>query len=227
MKHFKVGVTYFLVLVVLVAAFFGSVYLANKAKKHAQNTETQNSNENTNSPDSLEATSPSNRPGFRVYTNLENNFSFEFPYNLTDAGDKIAYLPYVNTELKTLVSFKHEIDVQYCGASGECRPTTTDFKFGAAIVDTPLTKIKAEPGTKAEILTLGENKDVLTFSQGAEGEGIIYYFLSIAPGKTLMIYQYYIDENVLLNYKKVKEFMPFEKQKVTMREIISSLKKTK
>lgn len=227
MKHLKVGITFALVLVVLIAAFFGSVYLANKAKESAKNRETQNVNQNTNTPESLETTSPSTRSGFRVYTNLTNNFSFEYPENLLDAGDEFTYLPYVNTKLTTEASFKHEVNVQYCAPSGECKPTTTDFKFGIAIVDTPLTKIKAEPGTKAEILTLGENKDVLTYSQGAEGEGVVYYFLSIAPGKTLMLYQPYIDENVLVNYKKVKDFLPFTKQKETMKEIITSLKKTK
>ena len=63
------------------------------------------------------------------------------------------------------------------------------------------------------------------YTEGAEGEGIVYTFIP-HNNKLLILYRTFIDENVITNYKNVKNFITYAKQAEIMTEIIESIKFT-
>lgn len=224
MKNLKLVLVVGILLAFLIIAFFISSFLADKAKQRqaAQNNTPINQNqEGQNVP-----TEPSNgNVALNTYTNTANGFSLQYPNTLKSGWEDFFYSPNRNTQIKTEASFIHEINTEYCGLSGACRPTTQDFGFDIGIMQLSLPQTKAQLiqyGSDPQTETLGSNQ-VISVSQGAEGEGINYYFVALANNETLVFYQPYIDESVVQKYKTVKDFIPFLQQKAMMRTILSSL----
>lgn len=62
------------------------------------------------------------------------------------------------------------------------------------------------------------------YSEGAEGEGMAYYFFELPNGKTLILYQRNISENVVTKYQSVPEFIQIEEQMKIMDRILASFK---
>lgn len=166
-------------------------------------------------------------PSSKRYINTANGFSFIYPNNLKTGTEDFTYVPSGSEEKVALeAQFVHEIPVEYCAASGECRPTTQDFEFGVSIIESSLAKLR----TRIEIpMTTKKFGDVTAYimNQGVEGEGINYYFVVLDSTRTLMFDQRYIDENILISYKTAKDFIPFAQQNKMMETIISSLTFTK
>lgn len=79
-------------------------------------------------------------------------------------------------------------------------------------------KIKGE----LKDFTAGSNK-FRYFSQGVEGEGIYYYFISLPNKKTLMVSRTYIDETILSSYKTAKDFITKANQDKLVEQILASL----
>lgn len=221
MIKFKPLLTFLLVLAVLVVAYFASLYLADKAKEKEMS---QAGQSNTN-VDQLQATT-------QTYDNSEEKYSFTYPSTLKDGMEDITYAPYDtgNAETDKYVvdkSLLHESNSEYCAPIGECTPTTRDFVLNAAVIESSIARIKNSIAT-SEVKTerIGQYT-VLTTTQGVEGEGLIWYFVALPSGRTLMFTQKYMDESVMSKYKSVKDFIPFKEQNRITREIISSLIFTK
>jgi hypothetical protein len=120
------------------------------------------------------------------------------------------------------------IPVQYCSLSGECRNSTTNFviNFGpTGYGDTKFTLqdfYKSEIGSSLNKRLIG-NHTVYIYEIGAEGEGIIYYFVLAPKDNIYVVALKYINEQVMLNYKNAKGFVPFADQMRTAEDIIKSL----
>jgi hypothetical protein len=192
-------------------------------------TETVNANiSNSNSNIYDDASQASTDTNQLTYTNSEHKFTFTYPKTLKAGMEEFTFLPYGGEggqQVHTEASFIHEINTQYCAPSGECRPTTQDLAFNVSVINSPLSDVQKSLGGSAAQLkseTLG-GKNVLEVSQGVEGEGINYYFVSLNEGSTLMFDQRYIDQNILVGYKTAPGFIVIDQQNKIMRDIISSL----
>jgi hypothetical protein len=162
-----------------------------------------------------------------VYTDSENKFSFAYPSGKFTTYQSAVSLPFGKRELvNPVTAYKHEIKTEYCAPSGVCQPTTIDMSFGAAVLPQTLLAIKSE--NPAFNLTKIKYGEVMAeeYAEGAEGEGMAYYFFQLPNGKTLMLYQRNISEKVLTKYQNVPEFMKIDEQVKTMKDIIASLKFT-
>jgi hypothetical protein len=170
-------------------------------------------------------------PAKRTFSQVGKDYIFEFQYptNLFTAeyGNDI-FLPYRNDNSTAIseVVLNHTIPVEHCALSGQCTPTTTDLKVGATVLKDTLATIKnSSIGNQLIPQTYGTTK-ALVLAQGVEGEGIEYYFIEMPNGKVLMMYYQYINENVVQNYKKAKDFIPYAKQTRIAEDIIKSIKFT-
>lgn len=169
----------------------------------------------------------SQTPPNRTLRSVQKYFVYEFAYPTNtfkpEYAEDIA-LPY-NSEAQAYgeLSLYHEIPMQYCGASGECVPITIDMKVGAVALNDPIDTIKRSAiGTQLITKTFGKNT-ALVLAQGAEGEGINYYFIETPNKKVVMIYHRYINEQVVQNYKNQKDFIPYSEQIKIMENIIKSI----
>ncbi len=169
-------------------------------------------------------------PKLRTFRSINKDliYEFEYPTNTFAAeyGENI-YIPYNYDKMSySQITLFHQIPVQYCGASGQCTPNTIDMKFGAVLLEDSITDIqRSNIGDQLKARTFGTNT-TLILSQGAEGEGIEYYFIEMPNQKVLMLYHKYINENVVLNYKKEKDFIPYAKQVEIAENIVQSVKFT-
>lgn len=154
----------------------------------------------------------------------KGGFSLDYPTDLFIQYKKERTFPgpLGSTMTTTLDEFKHEIPVQYCALSGNCVPTTIDMAFGAfKINDTFDPKDFPDLNLKKKSFV-----DIQAWEgqQGAEGEGIVYVFIPSADGNQYtVIYRTYIDENIVLSYKKAKDFIPIKQQEEIFRKIVTSL----
>lgn len=161
----------------------------------------------------------------KIFTDAENGYSFSYPQDLYKPYGISISLPYGDRSLLApRASFKHEINVEYCALSGQCQPTTIDMSFGAVVVPDSLNKILADHPEFKLMEVQRATMKTLEYSEGAEGEGMNYYFFSLPNGKTLILYQRNISEQVVTKYQTVPEFMKFEDQMKTMDKILASLK---
>jgi hypothetical protein len=129
------------------------------------------------------------------------------------------------------IELAHIINTKHCALSGVCTPTTTNMKFGVIvfpkdIYPTLVSLKKTSIGSELTNKTYGSNKAYI-LSQGVEGEGINYYFIENPNGGLLMVYYQYINENVLSEYKNVKDFIPYATQNRIVENVVASIKFTK
>jgi hypothetical protein len=163
-------------------------------------------------------------PTENTYTNSEYNFTFTYPKNLKSGTQEFTFVPSgANERIELETQFIHEINSEYCAPSGDCKPTTQDFGFGVSVIPSSVADLQKRIETPMTSQRFG-NVTAYTMNQGVEGEGINYYFVSLSNTSTLMFDQRYIDENTLIGYKNVKEFIPYRQQNDMMKTIISSLK---
>ncbi len=220
MKHAKVGLTFVLILIVLVAAFFGSVYLANKAKQKEMSKQGQdNINSNASKVDPI-----TKGTARTTYMNKQYGFSLEYPEFFMAGVEDFTYLPYGNGQVKTEANFYHEISKPHCDLRGEeCEPTTRDLDIGVSVVPESLQSIQNKT---YEPLTETNYGAVKTYSlrQGVEGEGIFYAFIPLTTKSTLMIYSSYIDESVVSGYANAPGFITYNEQVKIIEEVYKSIK---
>lgn len=164
----------------------------------------------------------------RTFSRTNAGFAFEYPTGIftpTYAAD--IFLPYSQSAQQAIgeIELAHIIKVQYCAPSGKCTPTTTNMKFGAVpLKDQTFASLKkSSVGQELIPQTYGTNK-ALVLAQGAEGEGIEYYFLENPSGGVLMLYYQYINENIVTKYKSVKDFIPYAEQTHIIEDMVKSVK---
>ncbi len=213
--------------VVLIIALIG-IFLYVNAKHEATPV-----NENINADANLTASptpSPTPTPTpivGQTYTSDKGKFSFVYPTGKFIPNTLTLSMPFGQRNVMNAeFSVKHEINTEYCALSGKCQPTTVDMSFGAVVIDQTLQTIKSEnPNFE---LTKVKHGNIITeeYAEGAEGEGINYYFIPLSGGKTLMMFERNINEQVVTKYQAVPEFIKFADQQKIMNDIISSLKIT-
>lgn len=204
------------VLVGLVIAFFISLTLKNKVEDK-QSANQANQNAQTNNSES---------PKADFYTSFKYGFTFNFE-NLKQF-ENISYKLSVpngtaRLNLDAVTAYEHKIPVEYCSLKGDCIPTTTDMIFGAAVIESNIDDYakrnpQLEPATN---LTYS-----YSYSEGAEGEGMNYYFIALNPKRTAVIFHKYIDETVNTKYKAETEFIPYTTQKQKIENLLKTFKST-
>jgi hypothetical protein len=162
-------------------------------------------------------------PKIASYTDIENNFSIQYPADFKQLEKEIP-TPYTNSATPVPAKvFFHTIPVEYCNLKGDCVPETTDISIAFSVVNSSVATIN-QSKVKDELtnITFGEN----TFrfmTQGVEGEGIYYYFISLPNKKTLMITRTYLDENILTSYKNAADFIDKFNQDKLAKQVLMSL----
>ena len=240
MTKLKPLFTFLLILAVLVLAYFASLYLADKAKQHELN-----DNKNSDSQENLRTTTISTDEPLANSDGTEQNISDsgKKSYGSQKWGYRFDYPAWQFSSYQTNMSFptpagksgvvgratakvdafKNVIAVEHCALSGECTPTTTNMTFGSIMRDE---QFSLENYPDLEFVGhLYGNTPSWEYTEGAEGEGIVYTFIP-HNNKLLILYRTFIDENVITNYKNVKNFITYAKQAEIMTEIIESIKFT-
>lgn len=183
------------------------------------------SNPNQVAPKPVETQKPPQN--LKTYTDATNKFSFAYPDTLVQSEGDINS-PYTATPVAiTSQIFAHTIPIEHCTLKPECTPTTTDFSIGFTIVNSSVAKIVASPKMAGTAdITLGASK-LKYLEMGVEGEGIIYYFIALPSGKTLMISQTFLSDSILSedlqNLYKTKGFITRTEQDALAKQILTSL----
>ncbi len=162
-------------------------------------------------------------PKLASYTDTTNSFSIQYPADFV-RSEKEVNTPYTNAAVPiTSTNFAHTIPVKYCNLKGDCVPNTTDISIAFTVVNSSLDTInQSKVKSELEDFTAGTNK-FRYFTQGVEGEGIYYYFISLPNKKTLMISRTYLDENILISYKTSEDFIKKGDQDNLAEQILRSL----
>lgn len=230
MMNLKKVLTVGLVLAVLLIAFFVSVTLKTRVEdKRRANNNQQNTNQatNNNSNSSNPIADEKARTGTVVgntYTNTKYGFSFQFAglsefekigYNITVPNGQYSM------NIDDLITFRHTVEAEYCSPRGDCVPTTTDMIFGVSAFSGNLSEYaKSNPQlTKAP---KGVTTYTYSYNEGAEGEGINYFFIQLANNNIAVVYHQYIDETVLASYKSVPDFIKYKLQQQRISNLLKS-----
>ncbi len=217
--NIKKVITAALLLIILIALYFGAVYLKQRGPIGNQ----PDFKMDDKLPEPVKQYDAVNN----IYTSPEHKFSFAYSKRLKAGVEDYTFIPTKkSTQIDLETQLVYEINKQYCAPSGECRPTTQNFGFGVSVIDSSIPMLKKNIEQPLEEKLFGTIK-VYTMSQGVEGEGINYYFIPLTAGETLMFDQRYLDENILISYKKVQDFIPLAEQNAMMEAIIKSLTITK
>jgi|GEM_PF-4422879 len=167
------------------------------------------------------------QPKLLAYSDTANKFGFSYPEYLVQTEADVATPYTANPVDVTSQIFTHTIPMQYCNLKGDCVPNTTDFSISFTVVNSSVATISSSPNmTGIADVTFGANK-FKCLTQGVEGEGIVYCFISLPSGKTLMVSRKFIDENVLAGYKNAKDFIKKADQDKLAAQIMGSLTLTK
>lgn len=171
---------------------------------------------------------PFSQNTLKNFTNSENGFSFEYPSNIFKLSQETRQTP-LKTSLDNITTniLSHTINHEYCGLSGQCKPTTTDIELSWIVVDEKITQVKQKnPDLDYWSEPIKENQ--FTFAEiGAEGEGINYFFLELPNEKTLIFSHRYINEQLITSYQDVPDFIPYTKQNQIIIDILGSIKTDK
>lgn len=226
MKNLKTGLSFALVLIILLIAFFVSMTLAKKSHdkevgmKNSQGSSVENSSNNTNTDNG----DPTSVYGTKTYVNELGGYTFDYPADLFQPFKAPISFPAPNGKNITanVDAFKHEIAVEHCALSGKCTPTTIDMSIGSTFRNETF-DIKNYPNIDfVKIPFESETGFIYEYNQGVEGEGMVFTFIP-QQNKLIIIYRTYIDENINLVYKKAKDFLPIAKQEEIYKKIINSL----
>ena len=165
----------------------------------------------TESPTVLTFEDKSNGYGFKYPVELEANYFTEGMENYTsgislpkDIEDKGFGLGH---------DLGKVLKVQYCTLKGDCGPTTVNYSVATGEMDITEKDLLKLPLAKSFTKTrLGTQSFMYDYSEGAEGEGINYHFIPVAPGKIVIVAHRYINEQVVTSYQKTPNFTKYEKQ---------------
>jgi hypothetical protein len=163
-----------------------------------------------------------------TYSNTQYGFTISYPKNLMVQAEQDIVLPFTNTQTKRPgVIFKHEVDKEYCDLSGlpeNCTPKTVNVSLSLTPLDMPLRDIAASRINEFLKASAFGATPALKMEQGAEGEGVNYYFMPLNDRQSLMAAWRYIDENTLIAYKDVPGFIKKEDQQKLFLDIAKTLK---
>ena len=176
------------------------------------------------SPDGIVDKSPS----LKTFTNEQFGFSLKYPADFELADDTVVIAPNYEERIPAK-TFTRKINKEYCDLSGlpeGCTPYTRNPEITVAVVGgsvagliTEWTELFGGP----EQVKIG-GREFALWTQGAEGEGMNYYFTALGPDLTLLLAYRYLDENTLILYKGFPGFWDLAKQKVVFEKVVSSLK---
>lgn len=179
----------------------------------------------------------SQQPTLKTYNSSKYGLSFSYPsFLLAEQYEPTAgiFVPYNDVDgvdagpTQIEADFSYILNVEYCAPSGDCAPSTENMNFGFSAIDEPIESIRAKSKNTTELTRKTFGKNVFyEAQQGAEGEGIFYYFIPLDKETTLMFYRTYLDENILIAYKDTPNFISYAKQGQIMNDILSSLTFTK
>ncbi|MDQ3018918.1 MAG: hypothetical protein M3Q64_03545, partial [bacterium] len=176
-----------------------------------------NSSNNAAPPTNTSTTDPEGH-----YTNKVNGYSFDYPKALFVEYQTTTTLPHDNSKV-SVDALKHELPMQYCAPSGQCRPTTINMSVGSTMINGPIEAIqKTDIGSQMIKKQLGD-LTVYELEMGAEGEGIVYYYIPMPSNKILVIFRTFIDESTLISYKGANDFIPLAEQKRIFDQIVLTL----
>lgn len=166
--------------------------------------------------------------GLTTFTNGQYGFSFQYPADLEIGDDSIVIAPNYEERIPAK-SFTRKLDKEYCDLSGlpeGCKPYTDNPKVYSVVIGGSvdgLVKEWTELFGAPEMVSIG-GREFSFWTQGAEGEGMNYYFTELSPDLTLLLAYRYLDENTLISYKGYPGFWDLAKQKEVFESIVSSLK---
>lgn len=150
--------------------------------------------------------------GIKASTDLSTDYS---------ASDNIS-LPFETDKFSQDIGLSKILPIQYCGLSGECQPTTTNYAVTVGLLDLTETQLLAFP-IADDFTKVNRNlATIYEYSQGAEGEGINYFFLVMPDSKIFVVAHRYLDETTNLRYKNVKNFTTYKKQTENVAMIVEN-----
>lgn len=164
------------------------------------------------------------KSGPETYRN--EKYGFEFTYNASVFTTKIPRDDATGLGLgEAVFAVAHTVPVQKCGPSGlpeHCTPETQNPALSIGVIEKPYAALStvlktALPGQVTDF-TAGTLAGV-TYTLGAEGEGIVSYVFPAGPS-TLVVTRTYIDESVQANYQTAPGFIPLAEQKRMVEEDI-------
>ncbi len=234
MKNFK-SILFIGLLVALVAIFVLIYTVAMKTansptqpqvNKTSGNVSTNNTNEPPATVDPVRGQLTRVDSQNLKFTNTSQGYSFVFPDDKFTENPGFPIMtpfgPY-HQNLNPDITMYRELAVEHCFLSGKCDSVTNNMAFGAIkLADTMQEFLQSEEGKAATIETIG-NKKFYIIEQGAEGEGIIYYITATPDGKVLLLFRTYINEEIVLTYKKAKDFIKYADQTKIMNSVLQSL----
>ncbi len=169
------------------------------------------------------------------FQSMDSGAEFDYPYfidrALYDRADLESIGAQINlpAELDGELSYFAEkelfklLPIEYCALSGECRPTTTNFAINLGPSGKTLMELKnSDLGSSLVQRRIGDHS-VYTYEVGAEGEGIIYYFVLGPNDQMYAVALKYLNEQVVTKYSNEQSFTPFSQQKTITENIIKSL----
>ncbi len=173
-------------------------------------------------------------PTFLTYEDKNAGYGIKYPVELTadyfseDVADYTSSISLPrdieNKGFGLGHMFGKVLPVEYCDLKGDCFPKTVNYLIGIgemAMTEQQLLRLPlAQSFTKVRI---GDQGFSYNYSEGAEGEGINYYFVPISSGKIIVIAHRYIDEQILINYQKQPNFTKYQKQLEKVIEILESI----
>jgi len=169
----------------------------------------------------------------KTYVNKNFGFSFKYPDTIFTQSQSTEPFPFAPTgERHEVTILSHEVGIEHCDLSGRpegCTPTTKDITISFMPVDISSAQVadsaKTALATDLQDINLGEVA-AKTASEGAEGEGQVFYLISLPKDKTLVISRSYINEQIVSSYQNEEDFIPYSQQEQLFKDIASSLQLT-
>lgn len=150
-----------------------------------------------------------------VFTDEQYGFSFQYPKEMVKGEGKI-FLPGPAPEAVPAVTFTRVLLEPHPLMSGEIEPTTDNPKISFAV-------LQGGAGAISEDFADYERLDNFTFRAGVEGEGVIYRLIGLSGDYTLLVMSNFIDENNVLNYKNVPNYLSLVEQEAYVQAILKTL----
>lgn len=165
---------------------------------------------------------------FTTYANEQFGFSVDYPADFEMVDDSVVIAPNYEERIPA-TSFVRKIPIEYCDLSDlpeGCKPYTENPKIVVSVVGGSVDGLVAEWTELfgAPNVVLDGGRSFSMWSQGAEGEGMNYYFTELSADLTLLLAYRYLDENTLILYKEAPDFWSLDKQKEVFDQVLSSLK---
>ncbi len=173
---------------------------------------------------------PSVDTGLKGYEDKTAGYSFQYPTDIFVQTQTQQQFPFFDkTDLRAAVVLTHEIPVPHCDlADGpqSCEPTTKNIVVTFMPLDMTFADGQASmsrAGVTLEDISLGQ-LSAKTMMQGAEGEGVHYYLVSMPNNKSLLIMRTFIDEGAILTYQNAPAFIKRVRQDQLFNDIAATLK---